>query len=153
MIIKYSESTIPSVIQNVAQARFWRAYAYDKLYHLYGTVPIVTGKEDIKNGIAKASQQEMENFIETELAAIENVLPDSYSSSDYGRPTSWAVKATSARYYLNKKDCQKASDYAYEIISKGNFKLVDYPDAFSKNQNDEAILAINHIEKSEQGNK
>lgn len=154
VIVKYGESTIPSVIQNVAQARFWRVYSYDKLYHLYGTVPLVTGVEEIKNGIARASQQEMENFIETELAAIEEILPDTYSSSDYGRPTSWAVKAVSARYYLNKKEWQKASDYAFDIIANGNFKLVeDYADAFSDNQNEEAILAINHIEKSEQGNK
>ena len=153
VITKYGESTEPEIIQYVAEARFWRAFSYDKLYHLFGTVPLVTGSQDIKNGIARASQEEMESFIETELADVEKVLPETYSSTDYGRPTSWAVKATLARYYLNKKDWKKASIYAKEIIDKGGFNLVDYQDIFSKNQNDEVILAINHIAEANHGNK
>ncbi len=153
VITKYGESTEPKIIQYVAEARFWRAFSYDKLYHLFGTVPLVTGSQDIKNGIARASQEEMESFIETELADVEKVLPETYSSTDYGRPTSWAVKATLARYYLNKKDWKKASIYAKEIIDKGGFNLVDYQDIFSKNQNDEVILAINHIAEANHGNK
>ena len=43
VITKYGESTEPEIIQYVAEARFWRAFSYDKLYHLFGTVPLVTG--------------------------------------------------------------------------------------------------------------
>ena len=114
---------------------------------------MVTGSQDIKNGIARASQEEMESFIETELADVEKVLPETYSSTDYGRPTSWAVKATLARYYLNKKDWKKASIYAEERLSTREVSTVDYQDIFSKNQNDEVILAINHIAEANHGNK
>ena len=62
-------------------------------------------------------------------------------------------QGTLARYYLNKKDWKKASIYAKEIIDKGGFNLVDYQDIFSKNQNDEVILAINHIAEANHGNK
>lgn len=153
LITKYSESTTPEIVQDIAQARFWRAYAYDKLYRLFGTIPLVTGTQDIKNGIARASKEELESFIETELIAVEKILPNVYSSTDYGRPSAWAVKTALARFYLNQKEWKKASVYAKEVIDKGGFSLVDYEDIFSKNQNNEVILAINHIAEANHGNK
>lgn len=152
VITKYEHSTDEKIQSYLKEARFWRVYAYDKLYHLYGTVPLVTGKEDISNGIARATKEEMESFIETEYKAVES-LSDAYPTTDYGRPTSWAAKASAARYYLNKKDWAKASELALDVIQNGNFKLVDYQDIFSSNQNNETILAINHIAKAGRGNK
>jgi hypothetical protein len=154
VINQFSSLTDAGTIQNVAQARFWRAYAYEKLYYVYGPVPLVTGKEDQTNGIAKASAADILNFIQTELTAVESVLPATYSASDYGRPTKWAVKAFLARFYLNNKQWQKASDYAYDVIANGGFSLqTDYQSIFSQNGNNEVILAVNHIAVANRGNK
>lgn len=154
IINQFSALTDAATIQNVAQARFWRAYAYAKLYYDYGPVPLVKGNEDQSNGLAKPSAEELLNFIETELKTAEKVLPASYNSSDYGRPTIWAVKAFLARFYLNEKDWQKASDYAKDLIDNGGFALqADYQSIFSNNGNNEVILAVNHIAQSGRGNK
>lgn len=154
VINKFSAENEQSIVQNVAQAKFWRAYAYTKLYTVYGPVPLVKGIEDQSNGIAKASAAEIESFIESELNSVMSVLPASYSASDYGRPTSWAVKAFLARFYLDRHKWKEASDLAKDVISKGGFSLMkEYQDIFGKNGNEEVILAINHIAQSDRGNK
>lgn len=140
--------------QAVAESRFWRAFSYDKLYRLYGTVPLLTGNEDVSNGLARAEASVLESFIETELKAAEAALPTSYSASDWGRPTTWAAKAALSRFYLNQKNWSQASAYAKDIIDNGGFELQDnYQDVFGNNGNSEVILAVNHIEESQQGNK
>ena len=154
VVNQYSSFTDAASVQNVAQARFWRAYAYAKLYSDYGPVPLVKGNEDQTNGIAKASASDLLSFIETELIAVESLLPATYGSSDYGRPTKWAVKAFLARFYLNEKNWQKASDYSKDVIDNGGFTLqTDYQTIFSQNGNNEVILAVNHIAQSGRGNK
>jgi starch-binding outer membrane protein, SusD/RagB family len=154
VINQFSALTDAATIQNVAQARFWRAYAYEKLYYVYGPVPLVTGKEDQTNGIAKASAADIESFIQSELTAVETILPGTYAASDYGRPTKWAVKAFLARFYLNTKNWQKASDYAHDVIVNGGFTLqTDYQSIFGQNGNNEVILAVNHMALANRGNK
>jgi hypothetical protein len=154
VINQFSTLTDAATIQNVAQARFWRAYAYEKLYYVYGPVPLVTGKENQTNGITKATPAAIESFIQSELTAVENVLPATYTAAEYGRPTKWAVKAFLARFYLNTKNWQKASDYAFDVITNGNFSLqADYQSIFSQNGNNEVILAVNHIQQADRGNK
>ncbi|PGH40074.1 MAG: RagB/SusD family nutrient uptake outer membrane protein [Candidatus Nephrothrix sp. EaCA] len=154
VINKFSSENDKDIVQNVAQAKFWRAYAYTKLYNVYGAVPLIKGNEDQSNGIAKASVAELESFIESELKSVMSVLPPSYSTSDYGRPTSWAVKAFLARFYLDRHKWREASDLAKDVITNGGFSLMpEYQDIFGKNGNDEVILAINHIAQSDRGNK
>lgn len=154
VINQFSELTDAETIQNVAQARFWRAYAYSKLYSDYGPVPLVKGNEDQSNGIAKATSTELLDFIEAEMKAVESILPSRYPPNDYGRPTKWAVKAFLARFYLDEKKWQNASDYAKDVIDNGGFTLQsDYQSIFSENGNNEVILAVNHIAQSNRGNK
>jgi hypothetical protein len=106
------------------------------LYYDYGAVPLVKGNEDQSNGLSKASDAELLGFIETELKAVEGILPATYSSGDYGRPTKWAVKAFLARFYLNQKNWQEASNYAKDVIDNGGFALQsDYQSVFSENEN------------------
>lgn len=154
VITQFSNLTDAATIQNVAQARFWRAYAYEKLYFVFGTVPLLKGTEDVSNGISRASDADMRSFIESELKAVENVLPNAYSSADYGRPTKWAVKAFMARYYGNVKNWRAAATYAKDVIDNGGFALqTDYQNIFSQNGNNEVILAVNHIAQANRGNK
>lgn len=154
VINQYSSATDAATIQNVAQAKFWRAYTYYKLNNVYGPVPLIKGGEDQSNGIARASANEMDAFIEPELKSVVSVLPTSYSTSDYGRPTSWAAKAFLARYYLDKHRWKEASDLAKDVINNGGFSLMtNYQDIFGQNGNSEVILAIVEIAQSNRGNK
>ncbi|MFL9483236.1 RagB/SusD family nutrient uptake outer membrane protein [Chitinophagaceae bacterium LWZ2-11] len=154
VLTQFSNLTDAASIQNLAQARFWRAYAYEKLYFVFGPVPLLKGTEDVSNGIARATDADMQSFIESELKAVENILPSTYNSADYGRPTKWAVKAFLARYYANVKNWAQASAYAKDVITNGGFGLQgNYQDIFSQNGNNEVILAVNHIAQSNRGNK
>jgi hypothetical protein len=156
IVTQYGNATDSLIKQRVAEARFWRGYAYEKLYYVYGPVPLVTSStQNLTNGIAKADATALLNFIETEMKAIETVLPPSYGSSDFGRPTSWAAKAFLARHYLNTKQWQNASDYALQVINnnQGLGLMDDYASVFSQDGNKEVILAVNHVAQSQKGNK
>jgi hypothetical protein len=138
----------------LAEARFWRAFAYYRLYNVFGPIPLNLGDKDISQGIERATDDQIRTFIETEMNAVEAILPNTYSKEDYGRPTKWAVKSFLSRYYLNKKDWALASRYAKEIIDNNEFSLeANYQDVFGRNQNSEVILAINHIKELDKGNK
>ena len=86
-----------------AEVRFLRAYAYFQLVRLWGRVPLVdkviSPSEGIK--IKQSEPAEIYNFITTEMDAVKDSLPGSYTaSSDVGRVTSWAVKGVLAKVYL-----------------------------------------------------
>ena len=154
VINNYSSSTNNVVKVYVGEARFWRAYSYDRLYRLFGTVPVITGTEDLSNGIARASDEKIKAFIEADYLAAYDVLPTTRSISESGRPSKYAVAAAIARYYLNNKDWSDAAKYAKEVIESGNYSLeANYQDIFSKDDNSETILAINNISQSQLGNK
>ncbi len=138
----------------LAEATFWRAYAYYKLQSVFGDVPLIVGNEDLTDGIERTDKREILDFVEEEMLKIEKILPPSRSEEDYGRPTSYAVKAFLARYYLNTKEWRKASKYAKDVIDNGGFLLMgDYESVFSIDGNSEIILPIVHVAESNKGNK
>jgi hypothetical protein len=88
----------PEVANFIAEARFIRAYAYSVLMDLFGNVPIVTVvTADLPQ---QNSRAEIFEFVETELLAIENLLP---TSNEYGRVDQMAAKALLSRIYLNSE--------------------------------------------------
>lgn len=154
VINNYSASDDATVKTFVAEARFWRGFGYDRLYHLFGPVPLVTGNEDISNGVERASEKDMQAFIEDDYKAAYEALPETRSSSDDGRPSKYSVAAAMARHYLNKKDWKLAETYSAEVINSGNYQLMpEYQSVFSENGNKETILSINNANESQLGNK
>jgi hypothetical protein len=154
VINNYSSSDDATTKVYVAEARFWRGFSYDRLYRLFGTVPLVTGNEDLSNGLARASDDEMKSFIIADYEAAYEALPETRSTSESGRPSKYAVAAAMARYYLNNKDWANAAKYAKEVIDSGQFSLEsNYQDIFSNDNNSETILAIDNISESQLGNK
>ncbi len=138
--------------QYVAEARFWRAYSYYKLGTAYGGVPLILGKEDVSNGIARNSIEEINSFVEAEMLAIETILPE--QAEDFGRPTTWAVKAFLANYYLNQKEDALSASYAKDVIDNSGASLMaDYTDVFTNDENNEIILAVVHLQQLNKGNK
>ncbi|UKB83164.1 RagB/SusD family nutrient uptake outer membrane protein [Chryseobacterium sp. MEBOG06] len=147
-----SKENDPAYSAMVAEARFWRAYAYYKLQNVFGAVPLITGGENLSSGIERTSAVTIRSFVESEMKNIENTLPS--TPSNYGRPTKWAVKAFLARFYLNNKDWTKASQYAKDVIDNSGSSLqARYQDVFKIDANSEIILAVNQINQSDKGNK
>jgi len=93
----------PEFIQaKIAEARFCRAYVYFQMVKRYGGVPIITVPQKIDDSyeelfVSRNSEQEVYDFIATELDAIATILP---TEPNEGRPSKWAALALKSRAML-----------------------------------------------------
>jgi len=114
-----------------AEAKFFRAYAYNNLATLYGGVPIVehalTGP---KTDFTRATVDEVNNLIVADLTAAIASLPeiDAVKSNTKGKLFGRANKAMArqllAEAYLRMGKPDLAEVQAQAIISSGKFSLV-----------------------------
>ncbi|MEO6916801.1 MAG: RagB/SusD family nutrient uptake outer membrane protein [Chitinophagaceae bacterium] len=113
ILAKASSSSIAADLkQSVAEAKFFRAYNYWRLFELYGGVPLITDVLDIVDqGLytAKATREETADFIIKDLteAAIDLSEKKSLSSADIGRITRGAANSLKARVALFQGSWQK----------------------------------------------
>ncbi|MBK6904892.1 MAG: RagB/SusD family nutrient uptake outer membrane protein [Saprospirales bacterium] len=95
-----------------AEARFLRALSYWHGMDLFGNIPFVTEEDQI--GIEpprQASRAEVYSYIESELKAIENLLP-APKTGEYGRADQAAVWSLLAKLYLNAEVYVGQAKYA-----------------------------------------
>lgn len=109
--------------QFIAEARFVRAFAYYQLYKKFGPTPLRTSTED-ELELPRASEEEMQTFIETELREAIPNLPDP-GTEQYGRATKGAARGVLAKFFLNTKQWQKTADMTQEIIDMNYYELFD----------------------------
>jgi len=105
-----------------AEAKFLRAYSFELLYKYFGPVPLRTSTA-MPAQLARATDEEMRSFIESELAAAIPDLPDPGDEEAYGRANKGMAYAVLAKYYLNTKQWQKAIDAADAVIGFGYYEL------------------------------
>jgi hypothetical protein len=114
-----------------AEAKFFRAYAYNSLATLYGGVPIVehalTGP---KTDFTRATVDEVNNLIVADLTAAIAALPeiDAVKSNSKGKLFGRANKSMAmqllAEVYLRMGKPDLAEVQAQAIINSGKFSLV-----------------------------
>jgi hypothetical protein len=128
------------------EARFLRAFQYWVLMDLFGNPPIVTEENEIGNTIPEQiSRSELFTYIESELKAIENELPEP-RTNEYGRADKAAAWALLARMYLNARvytGTERNTDaitYAKKVIDAGYALIPDYR---------HLMLADNHLNRNE----
>lgn len=93
-----SEVSGDEITDYIAEARFLRAFAYYNLIDLYGNVPLVT---QISTDLPQQNtRQELFDFVESELLAIEGTLMES-GANEYGRVDRVAAWALLSKLYLN----------------------------------------------------
>ncbi|MBW3629015.1 MAG: RagB/SusD family nutrient uptake outer membrane protein [Gemmatimonadetes bacterium] len=108
--------------QLVAEARFIRAESYIELYTLFGPAPLITSSEvDPRAQPARATEAEMQRFIESELREVAAVLPK--VAAQYPRATRGAALGLLARFHLNNKKWQPAAEVTREIMDLGIYDL------------------------------
>lgn len=130
-----------------AQARFLRALSYSHLYTWFGPVPLRKSTLD-ELELPRATDEEMQSFIESELLAVIPDLPAPGNEAAYGRVTNGAARALLTKFYLNTRQWQKAADMAQEVIEMGTYSLYPvYEDMFKvqNEQNSEYILAFPQV--------
>jgi starch-binding outer membrane protein, SusD/RagB family len=122
--------------QIIAEVRAMRALNYYFLMDLFGNIPILPpfGSDELP---ATSSQQEVFNYIESELLEVLPSLSDATGSSTYGRPNQWTIHAILAKMYLNAEAYIGQNKYTAAIeqcnalIESGKFALNgNYMDIF-----------------------
>lgn len=116
-----------------AEAKFVRASAYYILYTDWGPVPLRTTTTGPKEQ-ARATDAEMQTFLEKEFSEVVNVLPNNgdISGYQYGRATKGAALGYLTKFYLNTKQWQKSADAAKKLMDLGKYQLwADYTTLFS----------------------
>lgn len=131
------------------------------LYDLYGTIPL-PDLETLKNPtgdkiLPRATEEEMREFIVTNLTEAAKILPYSYQSSEYGRFTKGLANTLLLKYYMRVGDWDGAVKIGGELTTNKEYgyALVDnYYDLFSltTEQNTEVIFAAQAIDGSMENN-
>ena len=107
----------------VAEARFFRAWAYRILANLYGGVPIVEDEvRSAKKDFVRASRAEVYQFARTDLEFAAANLPDTEKSP--GRITKAAANHLLSEICLAQNDWQAAIDAASKVINNPNYELM-----------------------------
>ena len=129
VLLEIEKINVPEEETFIAEARFIRALSYYHAMDLFGEVPIVTEADGI-GGAAKAqsTRAEVFNFVEEELLAIENTIPDDLG---YGRVNKATIQMVLAKIYLNAEvytGSERYSDaltYSKKVIDDNNFSIDD----------------------------
>ncbi|MEL7121924.1 MAG: RagB/SusD family nutrient uptake outer membrane protein [Bacteroidota bacterium] len=104
--------------QRIAEARFLRAYMYFQMVIRFGGVPLVTQVATVDSDVdelfvSRNTEQEVYDFIISEMNDLVNILPEQYADGDRGRPTRWAAYAFLSRSAL----------YAASIANYGSVQM------------------------------
>jgi len=128
--------TIDPALKNrlIGEVKFLRALFYFDLVRCYGGVPLVTARIDINNTeeinnivFVRKTKEETYAVIEADLIQAIEFLPtkSQYAPDDLGRATKGAAQALLAKAYLYQEKWQAAYDKAGEVISSGQYALLD----------------------------
>jgi len=114
----------------LAEARFLRAFCYFAMVKRYGGVPLITAIQNATDPQdelypARATEQQVYDFIIAEIDACANDLPETVDGDNLGRPSKYAALALKSRAAL----------YAGSIAQFGSVELngvVGIPAAMAK---------------------
>ncbi|MFZ5431519.1 MAG: RagB/SusD family nutrient uptake outer membrane protein [Bacteroidota bacterium] len=130
------------VKQFKAEARFIRAADYYFLWELFGPVPLITTAAELNFEPVRATTEEFNTFLVTELQAAASDLP--VTQTQWGKATKGAALALLGKYYLNSKQWQLAAELNKQVIDLNKYKLFtgDLKNMFAvaNEVNDEVVL-------------
>jgi len=106
----------------VAECHFIRGISYYKLLIRFGPTPLrISTDQELE--IPRATEEEMNTFIEEELLAAIPDLPAPGQESKWGRATSGAAMGVLTKFYLNTKQWQKCADQAEALMDLNYYEL------------------------------
>ena len=120
----------------LSEVRFIRALAYYYLIDAFGKGVLAT-EDNLGSTLAlpEVSRQDLFEFVETELLAIEPLLP---ATNDYGRASKGAAQMLLTKLYLNAEvytgtpRWNDAAEYVNKVINENGYSLAtDYRMLFS----------------------
>ncbi len=109
-----------------AEAKFFRAYAYNMLATLYGGVPIVTEPiNEPKTDFVRADISEINELIEDDLDFATQHLPGVGGMPQEARVNKHVASQLFAEFYLRIDEPELAEEQTDNIIESGEFSLID----------------------------
>lgn len=105
-----------------AEARVLRAQAYATLYSWFGPVPIRTPETQTGN-LPRATDQQMLDFVESEIKLALVDLPNPGAEAAFGRYNKGIANGILAKFLLNTKQWQKAADASKAVIDFNYYQL------------------------------
>lgn len=137
----------------LAELHLGRGWLGFLLWDFYGPIPIA-GIDDLKNPLEekilpRVSEEEMQNFIESEIKMAIPHLPASFKKGDanYGRFTKGLANMILLKFYMQTKRWDKAIEAGKELQKEeyGYDLVPDYNDIFTleNEKNVETIWAVN----------
>lgn len=109
----------------LAEALFFRAWAYHFLVPLYGDVPLVTETiKSAKTDFVRTPKEEVYKLMEEDLTFAATNLPEPGNEESPGRITQGAAGHVLAEVYLSQGKFQQAVDAASKVIDGGDYALM-----------------------------
>ncbi len=138
----------------VAEAKFFRGWAFYELVSQWGAVPLYTTPVTTPD---QYSPRVSEDMVYTQaiqdLTDAANTLPSTYAAkSDQGRPTAGAANAMLGRVYMQKGDYASAKTALDKVAKSGMYHLVDnYMDNFLEETefNSESVFEAVFVDKGD----
>jgi starch-binding outer membrane protein, SusD/RagB family len=121
----------PASLVNIAEAKFFRAYAYFDLVRSYGQVPKIDFRvyDPQQGNVPKSTEEEIYALIDADLQYAEQYLPLQWEGEDAikypGRLTSGAAKTLHAKTLLYRKQWAQALGLLQDVMNSGIYKLHD----------------------------
>lgn len=109
----------------IAEARFFRGYAYNLLANFYGGVPIVDQVlAEPKFDYVRSSRVEVYEFAKNDLEYAAEWLPEIVASGQDGRATSAMANHLLTEVYISLGRYNDAVTSASKVINSPNYKLM-----------------------------
>ncbi len=117
--------TDPASIVNIAEARFFRAYAYFDLVRTFGEVPKIdfAVNDPADAQIEKSPVAEIYALIDQDLTYAEQNLPIAWTNDFAGRLTSGAAKTLHAKALLYRQQWGAALSLCESVIGSNQYSL------------------------------
>lgn len=111
--------------QFIGEAKFLRAFYYDKMNEVFNGVPLILDPPDIveHTNLPRDSYENVVNAILNDLNDAANVLPKSHPAGDGGRATKGAALALKARILLQNHRYPEVVTTINEIFALGEYEL------------------------------
>lgn len=99
------------------EAKFFRGYAYSRLAHLFGGVPLILEEMSVpRRDYTRATREEVYEQVRKDLSDAANILPNIETVKD-GKVNKQVAKHLLAETYICLKDYDKAIEEASQVIS------------------------------------
>jgi len=110
---------------NIAEARFFRAFAYFDLVRTFGDVPKIDFRlyDPSQANIAKSPASAIYALIDADLLYAATNLPSEWGTQYPGRLTSGAAKSLWAKAYLFRGNWSQALALCQQVIGSGKYEL------------------------------